>query len=104
MYIKLNKQVDIKRRHKMTTKTTKTTKTIKVSHDLILSTEQAIDRYHLLAKKAEAMEDMGLKEYIEETKELVENLQTGKPVEKMELKYFIEDITNHWGFYVEGKQ
>ena len=88
----------------MTTKTTKTTKTIKVSHDLILSTEQAIDRYHLLAKKAEAMEDMGLKEYIEETKELVENLQTGKPVEKMELKYFIEDITNHWGFYVEGKQ
>ena len=51
----------------------------------------------------EAMEDMGLKEYIEETKELVENLQTGKPVEKMELKYFIEDITNHWGFYVEGK-
>ena len=83
-----------------------TTKTIKVSHDLILSTEQAIDRYHLLAKKAEAMEDvedLGLKEYIEETKELVENLQTGKPVEKMELKCFIEDITNHWGFYVEGK-
>lgn len=26
-------------------------KTIKVSHDLLLSTEQAIDRYHLLAKK-----------------------------------------------------
>ena len=57
-----------------------TTKTIKVSHDLILSTEQAIDRYHLLAKKAEAMEameDMGLKEYIEETKELVDKIYDG---------------------------
>ena len=78
--------------------------TIKVSHDLLLSTEQAIDRYHLLAKKAEAKEDEALKEFIEEAKELVENLETGKPVEKMELKSFIEDIQNHWGFYLEGKQ
>ena len=76
---------------------------IKVSHDLLLSTEQAIDRYHLLAKKAEAMEDLALKEFIEEAKELVENLETGKPVEKMELEYFIEDIQNHWADYVEGK-
>lgn len=76
---------------------------IKVSHDLLLSTEQAIDRYHLLAKKSEAMEDLALKDYIEEAKELVENLETGKPVEKMELKYFIEDIQNHWECYVEGK-
>lgn len=76
---------------------------IKVSHDLLLSTEQAIDRYHLLAKKAEAMEDLALKEFIEKAKELVENLETGKPVEKMELEYFIEDIQNHWADYVEGK-
>jgi len=76
---------------------------IKVSHDLLLSTEQAIDRYHLLAKKAEAIEDVALKEFIEEAKELVENLETGKPVEKMELEYFIEDIQNHWADYVEGK-
>lgn len=78
-------------------------KSVKVSHDLLLSTEQAIDRYHLLAKKAEAMEDLALKDYIEEAKELVENLETGKPVEKMELEYFIEDIQNHWADYVEGK-
>ena len=45
--------------------------TIKVSHDLLLSTEQAIDRYNLLAKKAEAKEDETLKEFIEEAKELV---------------------------------
>lgn len=45
-----------------------------------------------------------MKEFIKEAKELVENLETGKPVEKMELKSFIEDIQNHWGFYVEGKQ
>lgn len=75
-----------------------------VSHDLLLSTEQAIERYHLLAKKAEAIEDVALKEFIEEAKELVENLETGKPVEKMELKCFIEDIQNHWECYVEGKQ
>lgn len=76
---------------------------IKVSHDLLLSTEQAIDRYHLLARKSEVIEDLALKDYIEEVKELVENLETGKPVEKMELKYFIEDIQNHWACYVEGK-
>lgn len=68
----------------------------KVSIDTLLSTEQAINRYYLLAKKAKETDDYALNEFISESAEIVESLQTGRPVERRELKYFLEDITNHW--------
>jgi len=72
---------------------------INVDIDTLLSTEQAIDRYYLLAKKAKETDDFALNEFVSEAAEIVESLQTGRPVEVRELKYFLEDITNHW----EGK-
>ena len=68
----------------------------RVSIDTLLSTEQAINRYNLLAKKAKETGDIALNEYISETAEIVESLQTGRPVEVRELKYFLEDITKQW--------
>lgn len=67
-----------------------------VSIDTLLSTEQALHRYNLLAKKAKETDDFALNEFISESAEIVESLQTGRPVERRELKYFLEDINNHW--------
>ena len=67
-----------------------------VGIDTLLSTEQAINRYYLLAKKAKETGDIALNEYISESAEIVESLQTGRPVEVRELKYFLEDITKQW--------
>lgn len=67
-----------------------------VSIDTLLSTEQAINRYYLLSKKAKETGDIALNEYISETAEIVESLQTGRPVEVRELKYFLEDIAKQW--------
>lgn len=69
---------------------------VKVDIDIILSTEQAINRYNLLKKELENKEDHALSEFIEESAELVESLQTGEPIEQDELKYFLEDLTTFW--------
>ena len=68
----------------------------KVSIDTLLSTEQAINRYCLLSKKAKETDDFALNEFVSEAAEIVESLQTGRPVERRELQYFLEDIANFW--------
>lgn len=77
---------------------------VKVDIDIILSTEQAINRYNLLKKELKNKEDHALSEFIEESAELVESLQTGKPVEQLELKYFLEDLTTFWDESQEEKK
>ena len=69
---------------------------VKVDIDIILSAEQAINRYNLLKKELQNKEDHALSEFVKESAELVESLQTGEPIEQDELKYFLEDLTTFW--------
>lgn len=69
---------------------------VKVDIDIILSAEQAINRYNLFKKELQNKEDHALSEFVKESAELVESLQTGEPIEQDELKYFLEDLTTFW--------